>query len=237
MCSAGPEDNLESSPEPLSLSQSEPQAKTLPQPVRLDPLSLEITPNSLCSLTGQFPPFIECCGFPVTHFIWSDSCRTCPTCCFLRGRKPLVFSYISLELSEGPWCGFKALLSDVCYSVASDCHCLGLYEIQTWIFVGFVSSPISFFCKVNGPAPHMTLNFKWRCNNVVKVSLKEHSIVPLNLYCVQLACTLFAAIRHNCHNYVLYVKETSLFATCNWLWSIAFLIFFSYVNVRAVLIR
>ncbi|XP_041804712.1 DNA repair-scaffolding protein isoform X2 [Chelmon rostratus] len=52
MCSAGPEDNLESSPEPLSLSQSEPQAKTLPQPVRLDPLSLEITPNSLCSLTG-----------------------------------------------------------------------------------------------------------------------------------------------------------------------------------------
>ncbi|XP_030607176.1 DNA repair-scaffolding protein [Archocentrus centrarchus] len=30
----------------------EPQAKTLPQPVRLDPLSLETTPNSLCILTG-----------------------------------------------------------------------------------------------------------------------------------------------------------------------------------------
>uniref|UniRef100_A0A3Q3X8Y9 Uncharacterized protein n=1 Tax=Mola mola TaxID=94237 RepID=A0A3Q3X8Y9_MOLML len=36
----------------LSQSLSEPQANTLPQPVRLDPLSPEITPNSLCSVTG-----------------------------------------------------------------------------------------------------------------------------------------------------------------------------------------
>ncbi|XP_016525231.1 DNA repair-scaffolding protein isoform X1 [Poecilia formosa] len=35
-----------------SLSSSEPQVKTLPQPPRLDSLSLETTPNSLCSLTG-----------------------------------------------------------------------------------------------------------------------------------------------------------------------------------------
>ncbi|XP_037538235.1 DNA repair-scaffolding protein [Nematolebias whitei] len=37
-----------------SLSQSlpEPQVKTLPQPLRLDSLSLETTPNSLCTLTG-----------------------------------------------------------------------------------------------------------------------------------------------------------------------------------------
>ncbi|XP_070774665.1 DNA repair-scaffolding protein [Enoplosus armatus] len=49
MCSVDPEGNLESSagPEPLSQSLSQ-----LPQPVRLDPLSPEITPNSLCSLTG-----------------------------------------------------------------------------------------------------------------------------------------------------------------------------------------
>lgn len=60
MCSVDPEGNLESSAMPESHSHSQslskPQAKTLPQPVRLDPLSPEITPNSLCSLTGQFPP-------------------------------------------------------------------------------------------------------------------------------------------------------------------------------------
>ncbi|GLD51016.1 DNA repair-scaffolding protein isoform X5 [Lates japonicus] len=39
-------------PESLSQSLTEPQAKTLPQPVILDPLSLETTPNSLCTLTG-----------------------------------------------------------------------------------------------------------------------------------------------------------------------------------------
>ncbi|XP_041659225.1 DNA repair-scaffolding protein [Cheilinus undulatus] len=55
ICSEDLQDNLESSsvrPESLSQSLSEPPAKTLPQPVRLDPLSPEITPNSLCSLTG-----------------------------------------------------------------------------------------------------------------------------------------------------------------------------------------
>lgn len=52
ICSGDPEGPLESPPaRPESLSQ--PQSKTLPQPVRLDPLSPEITPNSLCSLTGQ----------------------------------------------------------------------------------------------------------------------------------------------------------------------------------------
>ncbi|XP_038573777.1 DNA repair-scaffolding protein isoform X2 [Micropterus salmoides] len=54
MCSVDPEGNPESSARPESLSPllSEPQAKSLPQPVRLDPLSPEITPNCLCSLTG-----------------------------------------------------------------------------------------------------------------------------------------------------------------------------------------
>lgn len=36
-----------------SLSQSLTEPPALPRPVRLDPLSPEITPNSLCSLTGQ----------------------------------------------------------------------------------------------------------------------------------------------------------------------------------------
>ncbi|XP_018531932.1 DNA repair-scaffolding protein isoform X1 [Lates calcarifer] len=39
-------------PESLSQSLTDPQAKTLPQPVILDLLSLETTPNSLCTLTG-----------------------------------------------------------------------------------------------------------------------------------------------------------------------------------------
>ncbi|XP_059201162.1 DNA repair-scaffolding protein [Centropristis striata] len=52
MSSVDPEGSLQSSARPESLSQSQPQAKTLPHPVRLDPLSPEITPNSLCSLSG-----------------------------------------------------------------------------------------------------------------------------------------------------------------------------------------
>lgn len=40
-------------PEPVSVSPCGPQAQTLPQPVRLDPLTPEVTPNSVCSLTGQ----------------------------------------------------------------------------------------------------------------------------------------------------------------------------------------
>uniref|UniRef100_A0A3Q3WUH6 Uncharacterized protein n=1 Tax=Mola mola TaxID=94237 RepID=A0A3Q3WUH6_MOLML len=54
LCSADPEGSHEppARPESLSQSLSEPQANTLPQPVRLDPLSPEITPNSLCSVTG-----------------------------------------------------------------------------------------------------------------------------------------------------------------------------------------
>ncbi|XP_031149936.1 DNA repair-scaffolding protein isoform X1 [Sander lucioperca] len=55
MYSVEPEGNLKSSarPEPLTQPLSEPQAKTLPQPVRLDSLSPEITPNSICSLSGM----------------------------------------------------------------------------------------------------------------------------------------------------------------------------------------
>ncbi|XP_029310003.1 DNA repair-scaffolding protein [Cottoperca gobio] len=43
---------LESRSHSLPQLPPEPEAKTLPQPVRLDPLSPDITPNSLCSLSG-----------------------------------------------------------------------------------------------------------------------------------------------------------------------------------------
>ncbi|XP_030257925.1 DNA repair-scaffolding protein isoform X2 [Sparus aurata] len=52
VCPVAPEVNSSARPNSHSQSLSEPEAKTLPQPVRLDPVSPEITPNSLCSLTG-----------------------------------------------------------------------------------------------------------------------------------------------------------------------------------------
>ncbi|XP_074545173.1 DNA repair-scaffolding protein [Halichoeres trimaculatus] len=52
LCSEEPKGSPESRPESPSQSLSGPRAETLPQPVRLDPLSPEITPNSLCSVTG-----------------------------------------------------------------------------------------------------------------------------------------------------------------------------------------
>ncbi|XP_061588453.1 DNA repair-scaffolding protein [Cololabis saira] len=58
VCSVEPEGTAESTTRSDSVSQPppepqlEPQVKTLPRPVRLDPLSLEATPNSLCTLTG-----------------------------------------------------------------------------------------------------------------------------------------------------------------------------------------
>lgn len=132
MCSVDPEANLESSARPKSLSQSlsEPQQKTLPEPVKLDPLSPEITPNSLCSLTGQFLPFHWVMWFPrySPHLKWFLQNMT--DVFLLGGRKPLVFSFISLQLSKKPWCGFKAQLSAVCFSVSSGCHCLGLGHMK-----------------------------------------------------------------------------------------------------------
>ncbi|XP_027876731.1 DNA repair-scaffolding protein isoform X3 [Xiphophorus couchianus] len=50
--SVQPKSSFETTTRQDSLSSSEPQVKTLPQPLRLDSLSLETAPNSLCSLTG-----------------------------------------------------------------------------------------------------------------------------------------------------------------------------------------
>uniref|UniRef100_A0A3Q0SKY2 Scaffold protein involved in DNA repair n=1 Tax=Amphilophus citrinellus TaxID=61819 RepID=A0A3Q0SKY2_AMPCI len=53
----------------------EPQAKTLPQPVRLDPLSLETTPNSLCTLTGVIVGVDESTAYswPACNLCGSDN--------------------------------------------------------------------------------------------------------------------------------------------------------------------
>ncbi|KAK2822499.1 hypothetical protein Q5P01_022564 [Channa striata] len=77
VCSVHPEDSLESTARPESLSQSltEPQAKTLSQPVRLDPLGLETTPNCLCTLTGVIVGVDESTAYcwPVCNHCGSDN--------------------------------------------------------------------------------------------------------------------------------------------------------------------
>ncbi|KAM4727814.1 DNA repair-scaffolding protein isoform 2-T2 [Anableps anableps] len=55
----------------LSHSRTEPQVKTLPQPLRLDSLSLETTPNSLCSVTGVIVGVDES-----TSYSW-PACNLC----------------------------------------------------------------------------------------------------------------------------------------------------------------
>ncbi|KAM7379441.1 hypothetical protein PAMP_004990 [Pampus punctatissimus] len=71
------EGSLASTARPQSLSQplTEPQAQPLPQPVRLDPLGLEVTPNSLCTLTGVIVGVDESTAYcwPACNHCGSDS--------------------------------------------------------------------------------------------------------------------------------------------------------------------
>lgn len=78
MCSdVHPEGSLTSTARPRSLSQSltDPQAQPLPRPVRLDPVGLEITPNSLCTLTGVIVGVDENTAYswPACNHCGSDS--------------------------------------------------------------------------------------------------------------------------------------------------------------------
>lgn len=75
----------------------------LPQPVRLDPLGLETTPNSLCTLTGQFP---------LSRDRLASSEVTLQ--CVLRGREPHIFQ---MEVHGS--------------SVSAGCHCVGLRKMKT----------------------------------------------------------------------------------------------------------
>ncbi|XP_008296787.1 DNA repair-scaffolding protein [Stegastes partitus] len=92
VCPVEPEALLESTTGPLQ-SLAEPQAETLPRPVRLDPLSAETTPNSLCTLTGVIVGVDENTAFswPACNHCGSDglerpaeglqsfSCASCKT--------------------------------------------------------------------------------------------------------------------------------------------------------------
>ncbi|KAM9349907.1 DNA repair-scaffolding protein [Symphorus nematophorus] len=97
MCSVDPEGTLEFSSRPESLSQSlsEPQSQseTLAQPVRLDPLTPEITPNSLCSLTGVIVGVDENTAYtwPACNHCGSDSLE-------MFVERPETFNCVSCKL-------------------------------------------------------------------------------------------------------------------------------------------
>ncbi|KAM9719324.1 DNA repair-scaffolding protein [Menidia menidia] len=85
VCSAEPEGSIGSRAQPASLSPSlsEPQVKTLPQHVRLDPLSLETTPNSLCTVTGVIVGVDENTAYswPTCNLCGSDNLKLSPERC------------------------------------------------------------------------------------------------------------------------------------------------------------
>lgn len=83
-CAVDPERIAESSFGFGSLSRSLAEPPALPRPVRLDPLSPEITPNSLCSLTGQ--SHFQALNFHLMVLL-----------CFLCRRKHLDVYLFSLE--------------------------------------------------------------------------------------------------------------------------------------------
>ncbi|XP_029380304.1 DNA repair-scaffolding protein isoform X2 [Echeneis naucrates] len=77
MCPVESEDSFQSKTrsEQHSKSLTELQAKTLSQPVRLDPLSVQTTPNSLCTLTGTIVGVDENTAYswPACNYCGSDN--------------------------------------------------------------------------------------------------------------------------------------------------------------------
>ncbi|XP_072220352.1 DNA repair-scaffolding protein isoform X2 [Leuresthes tenuis] len=82
VCFVEPEVLNDSTARPDSLFQSltEPQVKTLPRPVRLDPLTVEATPNSLCTLTGVIVGVDENTAYswPACNLCGSDNLKLSP---------------------------------------------------------------------------------------------------------------------------------------------------------------
>ncbi|XP_035026018.1 DNA repair-scaffolding protein isoform X1 [Hippoglossus stenolepis] len=82
VCCDKPEGSLQSTTRQALLSQllTEPQVQTLPQPVRLDPLTLDTTPNSLCSLTGVIVGVDENTAYswPACNYCGSDNLEILP---------------------------------------------------------------------------------------------------------------------------------------------------------------
>lgn len=102
------------------------------------------TPSALSQVS--FPLFTESCGFHVTRLFASDSCRTCPMCCFL-GKKTTCFSWFTAQQEALVWLQgitFCCLL----FSVLRMSLFGTLWSENTWNSVGFMSVPISF-CQWN----------------------------------------------------------------------------------------
>ncbi|KAK5860072.1 hypothetical protein PBY51_021573 [Eleginops maclovinus] len=90
ICSSDPEGNTGFGSE----SQLLPEKKTLPKPVRLDPLSPEVIPNSLCSLSGVIVGVDENTAYswPACNHCGSDSLE-------MIAEKPQNFSCVSCQSS------------------------------------------------------------------------------------------------------------------------------------------
>ncbi|XP_034039996.1 DNA repair-scaffolding protein isoform X2 [Thalassophryne amazonica] len=94
----------------LSESLSTSQAQTLPQPVRLDPLDLEISPNTLCSLTGVVVGVDESTAYcwPVCSHCGSDHLKLLSerpqtfhcVCCKSAVQKPTTRIQLEVFLSS-----------------------------------------------------------------------------------------------------------------------------------------
>ncbi|XP_054888783.1 DNA repair-scaffolding protein [Poeciliopsis prolifica] len=84
--------NFETTTKQDSLSSSEPQVKALAQPLRLDSLSLETTPNCLCSLTGVIVGVDENAAYswPACNLCGSDNLE-------VSAEKPQNFHCISCK--------------------------------------------------------------------------------------------------------------------------------------------
>ncbi|KAM4552231.1 DNA repair-scaffolding protein [Odontesthes bonariensis] len=82
VCFVEPEVLIDSTNRADSLSQSltEPQVRTLPRPVRLDPLTVETTPNSLCTLSGVIVGVDENTAYswPACNLCGSDNLKLSP---------------------------------------------------------------------------------------------------------------------------------------------------------------
>ncbi|XP_075877686.1 DNA repair-scaffolding protein isoform X2 [Nelusetta ayraudi] len=102
-------------PEPQSVSLCGPQAETLPQPVRLDPLSPEVTPNAICSLTGVITGVDESTAYswPACNHCGSDNlekaagglgnvrCRSCDSAVDKPDTRMHLHVFLTSSMSNG----------------------------------------------------------------------------------------------------------------------------------------
>ncbi|CAJ1072429.1 DNA repair-scaffolding protein [Xyrichtys novacula] len=178
--SVDPKGNLESSsarPESLSQSLSEPWAKTLPQPVRLDPLSPEITPNSLCSLSGVIVGVDESTAYswPACNHCGSDNLEKssethqnfhCVSCKAVVDKPDMKIQLEVLLSSSLSNCTLKVklqqntIMSILNSAALEGTECLG-YDVEN--VLGKEVGPIAAFVRVVTRKPALWIGLEEIC--------------------------------------------------------------------------